>query len=80
MQYAEDKFKDNTMYIRNDEFRAFVEDNPGSYCKSASMFYDWMRDFGEFKGWTCKDAGHGSKYMIYGEPKDELPLKDDAPF
>jgi len=80
MQYAEQNFTNNSRYARNEEHRKFTEQNPGSYCKSASMFYQWMRDYGDFKQWTYKDAGHGCMYIEYGEVSEDIPVNDELPW
>ena len=78
-QYAENNLKNNRRYVRNDEFAKFMNENPGAYCKSASMFYEWMKEYGAYKGWNYRNSGHGNMYIEYGVVDDELVL-DDAPF
>ena len=75
-------------YKRNEMFSKFQHDEPGSYCKTANMFYNWMREYAEFKGWDVKDnIGSGKMYIEFGEvDQNELPIdftevdKDDVPF
>jgi hypothetical protein len=55
-------------FHRNDMFNKFKIDEPGSYIKSANMFYDWMREYARFKGWDVIDnVGSGKMYIQFGE-------------
>jgi len=81
VHYAEQNFRNDTRYSRNDEYKKFMDENPGSYCKSASMFYRWMVDYSSFMKWTHKDAGHGGMYIEFGEVTERLEdVRDEVPF
>ena len=71
--YANEHLFNNSAHHRNNCFKDFINEFPGSYCKSANMFYDWMREWGKFNEWETKDGGSGRMYIIYGT--GEEPLK-----
>lgn len=80
VDFAKENLKENKSYHRNETFSEFVKQNPGSYCKSASMFYEWMREWGKYNGWDTKDSGAGRMYIQYGEVTQEEQQDDEVPF
>lgn len=81
VEFAKMNLENNKRYNRNETFKAFVNDNPGSYIKSANQFYDWMREWGKFNGWVTTDCGQGRMYLEYGNAGEFVPEdKDKLPF
>lgn len=86
--WACENLNEGGKYHRNAMFKKFQDDEPGSYCKSANMFYNWMREFANYKGWDVKDnVGSGKMYIQFGEGvQQEFPVDftedvvDSAPF
>lgn len=77
--FAKEYLKNNGRYHRNEMYEKFMKENPGSYCKSANMFYDWMKEWAAFNKWGVSDAGSGRMYIQFGDV--ELPEgEEDAPF
>jgi hypothetical protein len=74
-EYATHEFKNNARYNRNDQFKQFMFENPGSYCKSSSQFYEWMRHWGQYNDWQMTDCGTGRMWMQFGEVSEAIPEK-----
>jgi len=81
VEFAKMKLENNNRYNRNETFKTFTIDNPGSYIKSANQFYEWMREYGKFNDWKVTDCGQGRMYLQYGEAGEFVPeVKEDLPF
>lgn len=81
IEFAKFHLENNHRYNKNDTYKMFIEDNPGSYCRSSNQFYDWMRHYGKFKGWKTDDCGRGRMYIQFGEVSTPLPDTDnEIPF
>ena len=82
VEFARMHLKNNSRYQRNEMFKKFETDNPGSYCKSSNQFYDWMREWGKYCAWNTTDCGQGRMYIQYGDVDDEFKMdeKEAMPF
>ena len=82
VDFAQTNLLNDRRHHRNDMYAAFIKENPGSYCKSANMFYDWMKIWATYNGWTATDCGSGRMYIEYGEVIEpvEHEDKDKLPF
>lgn len=78
--FAHSHLQNNNRYNRNDTFAIFVKDNPGSYCKSANMFYDWMKEWAIYNGWAASDVGSGRMFIEYGEVSEPVEYDKELPF
>lgn len=85
-EFAKFHLENNKRYHRNETYEMFKSDNPGSYCKTANLFYDWMRAWGQYNKWEFTDCGQGRMYIEYGHPattiQEDLKKRefDDVPF
>lgn len=70
--FARMHLTNNARYHRNEMFKQFETENPGSYCKSSNQFYDWMREWGKYNGWRTMDCGQGRMYIQYGDVNEEF--------
>jgi len=77
VEFAKMWLVNNSRHNRNDTFKQFINDNPGSYIKSSNQFYDWMREWGEYNGWKTVDCGQGRMYLEYGIVNLPMPEKED---
>jgi hypothetical protein len=77
VEFAEEHFRNDERYHRNDWYKKFQEENPGSYCKSSNQFYEWMREFAAYKGWQSKDCGAGRMFIQFGEIDETEPRFDN---
>lgn len=81
VEFAKENLHNDNRYNRNEMFKTFINDNPGSYIKSANQFYDWMRQWGTYNGWKTTDCGQGRMYLQYGDADEYQPeVKDVLPF
>jgi hypothetical protein len=81
VEFAKMHLENNNRYNRNDTFKMFVSENPGSYIKSSNQFYDWMREWGKYNDWKTADCGQGRMYLEYGFAGEFVPdVKDELPF
>jgi len=46
VEFAKMWLVNDSRHNRNETFKQFINDNPGSYIKSSNQFYDWMREWG----------------------------------
>lgn len=77
VEFAKMSLENNNRYNRNETFKSFVNDNPGSYIKSSNQFYEWMREWGEYNGWKTADCGQGRMYLQYGDVSEPVPSRKD---
>lgn len=77
VEFAKMWLLNNSRHNRNDTFKQFINDNPGSYIKSSNQFYEWMREWGEYNGWKTADCGQGRMYLEYGAVSLPMPEKED---
>lgn len=81
VEFAKMNLKNNSRYNRNDTFKLFIADNPGSYIKSANQFYDWMRQWGTYNEWITADCGQGRMFIQYGDAGEFDPeITEVLPF
>jgi len=76
VSFARMHLTNNARYQRNEKFKQFETENPGSYCKSSNQFYDWMREWGKYNGWKTEDCGQGRMYIQYGEVNEEFVMDE----
>ena len=77
--FARMHLTNNARYHRNEMFKQFETENPGSYCKSSNQFYDWMREWGKYNGWKTQDCGQGRMYIQYGDVNEEFKPDVEPP-
>jgi len=83
VEFAKMWLVNNSRHNRNDTFKQFINENPGSYIKSSNQFYDWMREWGKYNDWITVDCGQGRMYLDYGivtGPLPEIEDKNKLPF
>lgn len=67
-EWAAMNIENNNRYHRNSMYEKFKEDEPGAYLPSSKIFYEWLREWGNYNKWTVSDAvGGGRMYIEFGE-------------
>jgi len=77
VEFAKMWLTNDSRHNRNDTFKQFINENPGSYIKSSNQFYDWMREWGKYNDWKTVDCGQGRMYLEYGVVNTPMPEKED---
>lgn len=67
VEWANENIRNNSRYHRNETYKKFIDENPGTWCKSANMFYGWLREYARFHGWSSEDGGSGKMYVVIGD-------------